>query len=55
MKLKLHRVLGYEGHEPIPGAVLATFHGNEKKCTKDAKQWVKDNPQPIAPMFKWEK
>lgn len=57
MILKLHRVLGYEnGTEPILGAVVATFIGNEKKCTKDAKQWIKDNVQygPV-PVFKWMK
>lgn len=58
MKLKLHRVLGYQGSEPILGAVVATFIGNEKKCTKDAKQWIKDNPNGggvLAPVMKWEK
>ena len=56
MKLKLYRVIGYEnGTEPILGAVVATFTGNEKKCTKDAKLWIKENilfgPKPA---FKWE-
>lgn len=58
MKLKLHRVLGYEGSEPILGSVVATFIGNEKKCLKDAKQYIKDNPNcggAVKPVMKWEK
>jgi len=55
MILNLKRVLGYEGSKPITGSAVATFKGNEKKCTKDAKQWLKDNPQPITPVFEWKK
>lgn len=54
MKLKLHRVLGYEGSTPVLGMAIATFIGNQKKCVNDAKKWLKENPQPIAPAYKWE-
>jgi hypothetical protein len=54
MKLKLHRVIGYNGHEPVLGSVIATFTGNQKTCTSQAKRWIKENPQPTQPAYKWD-
>lgn len=54
MILCLKRVLGYEGSKPILGSTVKSFKGNQKKCTKEAKQWLKDNPQPIEPTFEWK-
>lgn len=56
--LVLYRTIGYQnGTEPICGARLKAFRGNEKKCTNDAKQWIKDNPSVVGntpPAWKWE-
>lgn len=54
MILNLHRVLGYDGTKPVLGSVIATFKGNQKTCTSQAKRWLKDHPQPLAPAYKWK-
>lgn len=54
MILKLYRVLGYEGTEPVLGSVIASFKGNKKSATTKAKLWLKENPQPIQPAWKWD-
>ncbi len=54
MILNLHRILGYEGTKPILGSVIASFKGNKKTCTSQAKRWLKDHPQPVAPAYKWK-
>ncbi len=55
MILCLKRVLGYEGSKPITGSTIMSFKGNQKRCTNAAKKWLKENAQPIEPVFEWKK